>query len=138
MNTEEFKIEEIFDVLILKHGFDNHNRDYLFQLETNWTNGRSGNYILQFKDCVDLNCRLNTNDLNNLDWSGTVVMAYPGFQEIKDSKKALELGEKVGLELKEIQLDTALFKMTLIVSDFDLKKLNNSSELIDQVVYKID
>ena len=138
MNTQELKIEEIFDVLILKHGFDNHNRDYLFQIETNWTNGRNGNYILRFKDCIDSHIQLNTSEYNSLDWSGTAVMAYPGFQEINDSKKALDLGQKIGLELKEIQLDTVLFKLTMIVSDFELKKLNNNSELIDHFVYKID
>lgn len=138
MNNAKFKIEEIYDVLILKHGFDNHNRDYFFHLETNWTDQRSGNYILLFKDCVDLNWRLNTNDFNKLDWSGTAVMAYPGFQEIKESDKALELSREIGFELKEIHLDTALFKLTLIASSFELKKLDNNSELIDGVVYKID
>lgn len=138
MDIEKFKIEEIFDVLILKHGYDNHNRDYLFQLETNWIDEQGGNYVLRFKDCVDLNCQLNINDFNNLDWGGTAVMAHPGFKEIKESKKAMELSRKVGLKLKEIQLDTPLFRLTLIVSDFYLKKLNDSSELIDQVTYKIE
>lgn len=138
MSTKEIKIDDIFDVLILKHRFDNHNRDYLFQIETNWTNERNGNYLLRFKNCMDLNCRLNTSEFNNLDWKGTAVMAYPGFQEINDSKQALDLSKKIGMELKEIQLDTALYKLTLIISDFELKKLNNNSELIDQFVFKID
>jgi hypothetical protein len=138
MNVNEIKIEEIFDVLIHGHSFDEHNRDYLFKLETNWNNNNHGNYILRFKNCLYLQCQLNSTDFENLDWSGTATMAYPGFLEVKDSKKARELSEKVGMELKEIILETALYKLNLVASEFELKKLNSDTEFIDQVSFKFE
>ncbi|ADV47587.1 hypothetical protein Celal_0238 [Cellulophaga algicola DSM 14237] len=138
MNLDKVKIEEIFDVLIHKHGFDEHNRDYLFQIETNWIDNNHGNYILRFKNCFDLHSELNSTDFDNLDWDGTSVMAYPGFKENTESKKASELSAKVGMDFKEIILETALYKMTFIISDFDLRRLNNNSDSIDQIVSKID
>lgn len=138
MNVNKIKIEEIFDVLIHRHSFDENNRDYLFQIETNWIDNNHGNYILRFKNCFELQCELNSTDFKNIDWSGTSVMAYPGFQEVKDSKKANELSKKVGMELKEIILETALYKLNLVTSDFDLKKLNSDSKFIDRISFKIE
>ena len=60
MNLSEIKIEEIFDVLIHRHAFDQHNRDYLFHIETNWINNNHGNYLLRFNNCFDLHCELNS------------------------------------------------------------------------------
>lgn len=138
MDLNKIKIEEIFDVLIHRHSFDKHNRDYLFQIETNWIDNNHGNYVLRFKNCFDLQCQLNLSDFENLDWSGTAVMAYPGFHEVQGSKKAEELSKKVGLKLREIILETALYKLTLVASAFDLKKLNTDSEFIDRISIKID
>ncbi|GFZ77049.1 hypothetical protein GCM10011531_02900 [Aquaticitalea lipolytica] len=137
MNVNEIKIEEIYDVLIHRHFYDKHNRDYLFVIETNWIDDNHGNYILRFKNCFDLRFQLNSTDFENLDWNGTAVMAYPGFAELKNSKKAMELSKKVGMELREITLDTTLYKLNLIASEFDLKKLNRNTESIDQVSFKI-
>lgn len=138
MNLDKIDIEEIFDVIILKHGFDEHNRDYLFQIETNWINDNQGNYLLRFKNCVQLECRLNSDGFHSLDWSGTAVMAYPGFKKAEESEKATELSKKIGMELNEVRLATELYNMTLISSGFELKKINNSSDLIDKFVFKID
>ena len=138
MNVNELKIEEIFDVLIHRHGYDVHNRDYLFQIETNWIDNNHGNYVLRFKNCIDLHCELNSTDFENLDWSGIAVMAFPGFKTVENSKKESELTIKTGIDLKEVVLQTALYNLTLIASDFDIKKLNNDSDLIDRFVYKID
>ena len=132
------KIEEIFDVLIHRHAYDENNRDYLFFIETDWINGNHGNYLLRFKDCFELRCELNSTDLVNLDWSRTGVMVYPGFKIVKDSEKAADLSKRTELDLKEVILETALYKLTLIAGEFDLKKLNNNSDIIDRFVFKID
>ena len=131
------KIEEIYDVLILRHGFHSNNRDYVFMIETNWINDQAGQYLLTFTDCFDLNFRTTTDQVNNSDWSGNCVNIYPGFESPSNSDNAIEWSKITNLELQEYNLTTELFSMKFISSGFNLKKLNEQTDLIDRVSFKI-
>ena len=133
----EINIEEIYDVLILRHGFHSNNREYVFIIETNWIDNQDGQYLLTFKDCFDLSFRTTAEQVNGSDWSGNCVNLYPGFESPSDSDNAIEWSRKTNLKLQEYNLTTELFTMKFISSGFDLKKLNENTNSIDKVSFTI-
>jgi len=129
----EIKIEEIYDVLILKHGFNSNNREYVFLIETNWIENRAGQYLLTFKDCFELKFQTTPEQVKTSDWDGDCVNLYPGFESPQNSENSIEWSRKTGYKLQEYNLMTELFSMKFLASEFQLKKLNNNANLINQI-----
>ncbi|WP_148041381.1 YxiG-like protein [Rufibacter immobilis] len=160
MTLEDIKLDEIYDVAILRHGFTDYVRDYQFEIEANWIGDLAGRYILTFKHCYDLIYKtLIDDDLIKKSWDDLFTdfetwekhkepdgfvwgtnwsLAYPGFEEIKDSEKANDWSKRLGKQMKESKLETNSFEITLIHEEWNLKKINDSSSLIRQVIIPLE
>jgi hypothetical protein len=129
----KLKIEEIYDVLIFRHGFHSNNREYIFLIQTNWIDNKAGEYLLTFKDCFELLFRTTPEQVNTSDWEGDCVNLYPGFESPKDSENSIEWSKKTGFKLQEFNLMTELFSMKFLSSGFELKKLNDEAYSINRI-----
>jgi hypothetical protein len=134
----EIKIEEIYDVLILRHGFNSNNRDYVFLIETNWIGDKAGQYLLTFENCFELKFQTTPEQVKTSDWEGECVNLYPGFESPQNSENSIEWSRKTDFKLEEYNLTTELFSMKFLSTGFQLKKLNNKTDLINQVSFLID
>ena len=132
------KIEEIYDVLILRHGFHSNNRDYVFLIETNWLNDKAGQYLLTFRNCFELKFETSPDHVKQSDWSGNCVNIYPGFASPTKSEKASHWSHETDIDLSEFNLTTELFSMKFLSSEFELRKINDERESIDKVSIPID
>ena len=134
----EIKIEEIYDVLILRHGFSNNNREYVFLIETNWIENKAGQYLLTFENCFELKFQTTPEQVKNSDWEGNCVNLYPGFESPQNSENSVEWSNKTGYKLQEYNLTTELFSMKFLSTGFQFQKLNNHTDLINQISIPIE
>ncbi len=161
MQTEpdlsSIKLESFIDAAILTHGFTQYKRDYYFHIETLWQKENyAGQYIVYFKHCYDLtyestgsretllkswdDCFINYKDWEDVGepegyvWGTNWAIAYPGFSSIPNSIKAKKWTDKLGKEMQEVMVESEIFKINLIYQDWTIKKLNNDTNLISQVL----
>ncbi|MDG1572502.1 hypothetical protein OZ410_09255 [Robiginitalea sp. M366] len=135
MSSPKIKLDEIFDVAILRHGFHSNNRDYFFLIETNWTEGKAGQYILKFKDCFELTYEVKHKDFENLDWDGNWTLAYPGFKDIPNNNETKSWEKGSGIRLYSVELETEIYRMKFIYSEYGLQKINNNDSLINKAFF---
>jgi hypothetical protein len=145
----------IFDVAVLQHGFAPHGRDYLLVTETNWTEGRAGQYEYRFTHIVAqlLETRVR-GDVWRRSWDEVFTdygeweraghpdgyvwgtcwsLAYPGQTVTATSSRAKEWSRRVGHPMVEVSIETDRFLLTLVFHEVDVKKLNDQRGLIDRV-----
>lgn len=164
MTTEpdlsDITLDSLIDTAILAHGFTPYKRDYYFHIETMWQQENyAGQYIVFFRHCYDLtyqslggaetllkswdDCFINYQDWENAGepegyvWGTNWANAYPGFSNLDNSAKAKEWTNKLGKEMKELLVESEIFKLNLIYSDWTIKKLNNDTGLISQVLFPL-
>jgi hypothetical protein len=156
MTIDDIKLDEIYDVAIIRHGFTDYVRDYRFEIEANWIGDLAGRYVLTFTHCYELTYKTlvdddsikeSWNDLfTNFEtwkkhnepegfvWGTNWSLAYPGFDEIVDSEKAKNWSKRLSKEMKEVRLQANSFKINLIYETWNLKKINSDTSLISQVM----
>ena len=154
-NAMDIKLEDIYDVALLSHGFMPYGRDYYFNLETNWTAPNGGRYQLVFHHCYQMSYLLDHDpDLlkNSWDdlfidydkwqqagkpegflWSTNWMLLYPGFTVVKDSERAAHWTNLLGRTMQEILLDMEIVKMNFVIHSWSLTKTSDETELISQV-----
>ncbi|WP_416865264.1 MAG: hypothetical protein ACMVP2_22910 [Imperialibacter sp.] len=159
MGIDKLKLEDIYDVAVLRHGFVDYVRDYQFEIETNWVGDLAGRYLLTFKHCYDLTYKTLVNDdlikkswddiftsyeaweKNNKPegfvWGTNWSLAYPGFESIEASKRAEEWSDRLDKKMNEVSFETDSFVMTLIYESWTIRKINNDNSLISQVIVPI-
>ena len=157
--SHEIKLDDIYDVAIIKHGFTDYVRDYMFEIEANWIGDLAGKYNLIFKHCyeliyktlidddtikqswsdmfIDFEIWEKNNEPEGFVWGTNWSLAYPGFKEIVDSEKAKVWSKKLGKEMKEVNLQSNSFEINLIYESWSLKKINYSTSLIEQIMLPI-
>jgi hypothetical protein len=145
----------IFDVAILSHGFAPHGRDYLLVAETNWSEGRAGQYEYRFSHVVaqyletrvrDDVWRKSWDDVytvygeweraghpDGYVWGACWSLAYPGKIVTATSPRAEEWSGRVGRAMVELSVETDRFLLTLVFHAIEVKKLNDDRALIDRV-----
>jgi len=155
MTIDDIKLEEIYDVAIIRHGFADYVRDYRFEIEANWIGYLAGRYVLTFTHCYELSYKIlvddNTirkswddlfidfetweknNEPEGFVWGTNWSLAYPGFEEILDSEKAKNWSKRLDKEMKEVRLQANSFEINLIYESWNLKKINENTSLINQV-----
>ncbi len=160
MGIDEIKLDEIYDVAVLRHGFAVYVRDYQFEIEANWIGGLAGRYLLTFKHCYDLTYKTvveddlikkswddlftnheiweKSNEPDGFVWGTNWSLAYPGFKELKDSDKAKDWSDRLKKQMKEVKLETNSFGINLIFESWTLEKLNDDNSLISQVMIPLD
>lgn len=160
MGINKIKLEDIYDVAILRHGFTDYVRDYQFEIESNLIKDLKGRFILTFKHCYDLTYKtLVKDDVIRKSWDDTFInfevwkknnkpdgflwgtnwsLAYPGFEEIKNSVKATNWSDRLGKKMKEVKLETNSFTISLIYENWTLEKENDDNSLKNQVMIPLN
>lgn len=150
------KLEDIYDVALLSHGFLSHGRDYYFILETNWSPPNGGRYQLLFHHCYEMSYVLehdpqtlkrSWDDLftNYEDWlkagkpegflwGANWTLLYPGFGFVEGSEKAARWTHALGKPMQEVWLDMEIIKMTFVVHSWSIKKIGDEQDLISQAL----
>lgn len=156
----DITLVDLIDTAILAHGFTHYKRDYYFQIETMWQKENyAGQYLVCFKHCYDQtyqtlggretllqswdDCFINYQDWEKAGepegyvWGTNWANAYPGFSNVANSAKAKEWTDKLGIEMKELLVEAEIFKLNLVYHDWTIKKLNNDTGLISQVLFPL-
>jgi len=142
------KVIELYDVIVLHHGFEEYKRDYFFIIESG-TKEKVGRFKIKFTHCFDLIYRHKfadkehpnlirkslSDDLilsevpQNNDgywWGQGFTSAYPGFYFLPDSQKAKEMSEITGLPMYEVTLETDHYIINFVFHDFRYEFLNDN------------
>ncbi|MBX7225490.1 MAG: hypothetical protein K1X55_05635 [Chitinophagales bacterium] len=152
---DKLKDIELFDIIILHHGFETYNPDYYFIVETG-TKENVGRFKIQFTHCFDLTYRHKfadikfpdlirkswTDDLISSDvpqnenaywWGQGFTNAYPGFSYDPDNVKAKEMAEITGRPMYAIHLETDHYEINFVFHDFRYIFLNPDTSISDKV-----
>lgn len=68
-------------------------------------------------------------------WGSNHIGIYPGFTLVDNSSKAKDWSEKIGKPMQEVELEAEIFTMNFIFHDWSIKKLNDTTSLISQLVF---
>ena len=159
LDLSKFTLDDFLDCAILSHGFTNFQRDYYFHIEAGGSGEYSGQYLLRFKHCYELLYQAvvkpefikeSWDDLytdfdkwkeagepEGFVWGTNWSMCYPGFTMIENSELAKKWTELLGKEMKEVEIETEVYKMKFIYHDWTLKKLNNETGLISKAFHPL-
>lgn len=152
-------LDDIIDVAIISHGFMPYKRDYFFHIETMWKDNYAGQYLILFKHCYDLsyqtiadeNILLQSWDECFIDfeefkragepegyvWGTNWANAYPGFSNMENSPNATKWSERLKKEMKELLVESEVYKINLIYHNWTIQKLNAKSDLIKQAFFPL-
>ncbi len=157
-NVHDIKIDELYDMAILTHGFTSYNRDYFFHIEANmWKDELKGQYMIYFVHCYDLSyqtlansetllqswdeCFIDFNEYlkagepEGFIWGTNWVNAYPGFSIVENSEKAELWTESLKKPMQELQVLSDVYKINLIFHDWKIVKINSQTDLINQAFF---
>ncbi len=155
--TVRERLEEfpIFDVAIFEHGFTRYLRDYELVTEAGWTGDLGGQYHYLFTHCVafsyetrvrddvwpnswsdvfiDYQRWLEAGEPGGYVWGTNWALAYPGWEYIEDSEAAKGWSERLGKSMHEVLIETNAYAMRVVFHDVEITKVNNDTDLIQQV-----
>jgi hypothetical protein len=157
MHLEEITLDDLLDSAILSHGFTPYKRDYFFHIETVWREPLAGQYLVLFRHCYDFSYTITAqpeivveawDDLftdwekykqasepRGYVWGTNHIGAYPGFKKMDHSVKADEWTRKLHRPMNELEVLGEIFKMNLVYFDWTIKKLNENTSLINQIIF---
>ena len=160
LDLSDITLDDFIDTAILSHGFMPYKRDYYFHIEALWREPFAGQYLLLFRHCYDFNYNVFTGaetllqswddlfiDFDKYEkaggpegyvWGSNHIGVYPGFSQVDNSKKAKEWSEQLGKPMIEVELEAEIFKMNFIFHNWTLKRLNNDTNLISQLVFPLN
>lgn len=160
IDLSKITIDDFNDSVIIAHGLMPYNRDYYFHIETLWKDNNAGQYLVRFKHCYEVNIEVTANAKKILEswddcfinyqkwinageppgyvWGTNSIMAYPGFSIIKDSKKAEKWTKKIGKKMEELFVEAEIFQISLIFHSWEVKKLNNKTNLIRKLTFPLE
>ena len=156
MTYKDLKLDDIYDVAILRHGFTNYARDYQFYIAAyQWIGDLEGSYVLTFSHCYDLTYKTlvpddvlkeswddlfidyktwkKNNEPNGMVWGINWSLAFPGFKEVVNSDKAMDWSKRLDKPMKEVKLETTSFEISLTYENWKLEKISNEASTIRQV-----
>jgi hypothetical protein len=159
IDLSDITLGDLIDTAILSHGFTIYKRDYYFHIETLWKEPYAGQYIVLFRHCYDFAYRTLTGaetliqswddifiDIDTYEkagapegyvWGSNHIGAYPGFTKFDNSPKAIEWTKKLGRQMNEVEVEGEIFRMNLIYHDWTIKKLNDNTSLISQLIFPL-
>lgn len=146
---------ELYDVVILHHGFEEYNRDYYFIIES-FTTDFQGRFKILFTHCFDLRYRhqfvlKKNSDLLKRSWGDELILhirpenenaywwgqgftiAYPGFSYDPKNRKARKLKRITGKPMYAVNLETDHYVIDFVFHDFKYQLLNPGTPVTDEV-----
>ena len=153
-------LDSLIDTAILSHGFTPNKRDYYFHIEALWQKENyAGQYLVRFTHCYDLTYQtlggtdflksswddcfsdyeewIKAGEPPGYVWGTNWAIAYPGFSNVDLSNKSLEWSNRIGREMKELLVESEVYKINLIYHEWIIKKLNDETRLISQVLFTL-
>lgn len=159
LDLSEITLDDLIDIAILSHGFTPYKRDYFFHVETMWKDNFAGQYLIMFKHCyslqyetiadekilrqswdesfIDFEEYLKAGEPEGYVWGTNWSNAYPGFSNLKDSEKAVKWTKDLGKEMKELLVESEIFKINLIYHNWTIEKLNEKTSLVTQAFFPL-
>lgn len=159
IDLSDISLDDLIDVAILSHGFTPYKRDYFFHIETLWNEPLAGQYLVLFRHCyeftykaiadgstlsqswddifIDHDKHTKAGSPEGYVWGTNYMNSYPGFRLLDKSEKATEWSRNLNKNMKEVEVEAEIFKMNLIFHEWTIKKLNNDTNLISQILFPI-
>jgi len=153
IDLSDITLGDLIDSAILSHGFMPYKRDYYFHIETLWKEPFAGQYLVLFRHCYDFTYTTFTGaetliqswddlfiDFEKYEKAGApegYIGAYPGFTKLDNSVKANEWTKKLGRQMNEVEVEGEILRMNLIYYDWTIKKLNDNTSLISQLIFPL-
>jgi hypothetical protein len=143
------------DVGVMKHGFADHGRDYIFIIE-DCTGRNSGTYELAFTHVVDLRYEtrvrddvwpiswgdeftdyqawLSAGEPGGYVWGTNWSNAYPGMTAPESTLEAERWTKRIGRRMYPMSIETDRFLISLIFHDVRVRKLSDDAPTVRQVI----
>lgn len=159
LDLSEITLDDLIDVAILSHGFTPYKRDYFFHIETMWKDKFAGQYLVVFKHCYSLSYNtIANNEILKQSWNECFIdfeeylkagepegyvwgtnwsNAYPGFSNLKNSEKATKWTKELGKEMRELIVESEIFKINLIYHNWTIEKLNEKTDIVTQAFFPL-
>ena len=147
------------DFGVMKHGFADHGRDYVFVVQNSFEVGR-GTYELTFTHVVQLNYETRVRDevwrrswgdeftdysawqaagepggyVFGTNWS----LAYPGITILDDHADALSWSRRLSRPMHAAQIETDRFSILLVYGGAQLSRLSSDASTVGKVIIPLD
>jgi hypothetical protein len=151
---------ELFDIVIIHHGFEEYKRDYYFLIESG-TKEFQGRFKIRFTHCFDLQYRhkfanMEYPELLRNSWEDDLILstipsnetvywwgqgfthAYPGFSYEPENSKAKELSAITGRPMYAVNLETEHYEISFVFHDFNYIYLNSDMSISDKTFIPVD
>ena len=153
------RLEQLFDLPILSHGFAPHQRDYVVEGEVGGRSEHRGRYRFTFTHRVVANLTTAVRDgtwrvswderfVDDRDWlaaggpAGYVrgvnwSLAYPGPSLVDGSPLAAGGGERLGHAMHEAIVETNAFRLQLVFHDLRVERTGDHVSVYDPVTFPL-
>ena len=154
------RLERLFDLPILSHGFASYQRDYVIESEIGGKSEHRGHYRFTFTHCVVSNLTTTVRDdtwrvswdarfieyehwlavgePEGCVWGANWSMAYPGPSYVNNSPLATEWSARLGHTMHEAVIETNVFRLQLVFSDLLVERTGDEVSVYDQVTFPIN
>ena len=149
------RLQQLFDLPILSHGFAPYQRDYVLESEIGGQSEHRGHYRFTFTHCVVANLITTVRDDTwRLSWDDRFIdyaqwlaagepegyvwgvnwsMAYPGPSYVSGSALAAEWSARLGHAMHEAIIETNAFTLQLVFYDLYVERTGDEVAIYDQV-----
>lgn len=153
------RLEQLFDLPILSHGFAPYQRDYVIEAELGGQTEHRGHYRFLFTHCtvanlttavrdatwqtswddrfIDYNAWLAAGGPEGYVWGVNWSSAYPGPTYIADSALASEWGSRLGRPMHEAVIETDAFRLQLVFHDLQVMRTGEEVSVYDLVTFPV-
>ena len=157
--TVRERLEQLFDLPILSHGFAPHQRDYVLEAEIGGDSPSRGRWRFTFTHCPVANLSSTVKDAvwrlswgdefteysrweaagepEGFVWGVNWSMAYPGPTYIERSDLAEEWATRFGHPMHEAVVETNAFRLQLVFHDLRIERAGDEVSVYDQVTFPL-
>lgn len=153
------RLEQLFDLPILRHGFAPYQRDYVIEAEIGGRSEHRGHYRFSFTHCPVANLTTTVGDATwqaswddrFIDYKGWLAsgepegyvwgvnwsIAYPGPTYVEGSVLAAEWGRRLGRAMHEAVIETNAFRLQLVFHDLQVERTGDEVSVYDQITFPV-
>jgi hypothetical protein len=153
------RLNQLFDLPVLSHGFAPYQRDYLIESEIGGTGPNRGRYLFTFTHCpvanltttirddswklswderfIDYQRWIGSGEPEGYVWGVNWSMAYPGPTYVEASQLAATWQARLGHEMHEAVIETNAFSLQLVFHDLRVERTGDTVSVYDQVSFPV-
>lgn len=151
------RLQQLFDIPILSHGFASYQRDYVIESEIGGNTEHRGHYRFTFTHRVVANLATTVRDdswkvswderftdysrwladggPDGYVWGVNWSMAYPGPDYVGNSTLAAEWGNRLEQTMHEAVIETNAFRLQLVFHDLHVERTGDEASVHDEVTF---